>query len=105
MDDNPPFKLLFLHQFDGSTALADSLAFGFSYPALLVVPGAITDESIRRFCRSYRHGRIPVITWQHPKTKALMVRGAGYHGKGVMGMLKSHPTSTGRYMASNSACC
>ncbi|XP_026287376.1 myotubularin-related protein 13 isoform X1 [Frankliniella occidentalis] len=65
-----------------------------SYPALLVVPWAITDESIRRFCRSYRHGRIPVITWQHPKAKALLLRGAGYHGKGVMGMLKGHPTAT-----------
>lgn len=59
------------------------------------MPWAITDESIRRFCRSYRHGRIPVITWQHPRTKALLLRGAGYHGKGVMGMLKGHPTATG----------
>lgn len=70
----------------------------FSYPALLVVPSAVTDESIRRFCRCYRQGRIPSITWRHPRTKALLLRGAGHHGKSVMGMLKSHPapaSSTG----------
>jgi myotubularin-related protein 5/13 len=63
-----------------------------SYPALLVVPATVTDESIRRFCRCYRQGRIPTTTWRHPRTKALLLRGAGHHGKSVMGMLKSHPT-------------
>lgn len=65
-----------------------------SYPALLLMPAAVPDESIRRFCRCYRQGRIPSITWRHPKTKALLLRGAGHHGKGVMGMLKSHPNHT-----------
>jgi hypothetical protein len=35
------------------------------------------------------------VTWRHPRTKALLIRGAGYHGKSVMGMLKAHPTSAG----------
>nr|CAD7393185.1 unnamed protein product [Timema cristinae] len=65
-----------------------------SYPALLVMPVGVTDDSIRRFCRCYRTNRIPCITWRHPRTKALLVRGAGYHGKSVMGMLKGHPSST-----------
>ncbi|KAK9886900.1 hypothetical protein WA026_019158 [Henosepilachna vigintioctopunctata] len=62
-----------------------------SYPALFVVPAHVTDESVRRFCRCYRQGRIPVTTWRHPKTRALLLRGAGHHNKSVMGMLKSHP--------------
>lgn len=66
-----------------------------SYPALLIVPSSVSDESIRRFCRLYRHNRIPAVTWRHPRTKALLIRGAGYHGKGVMGMLKAHPASAG----------
>lgn len=66
-----------------------------SYPALLIVPSSVSDESIRRFCRLYRHNRVPVVTWRHTRTKALLIRGAGYHGKGVMGMLKAHPTSAG----------
>lgn len=63
-----------------------------TYPALLLMPSSVPDESIRRFCRCYRQGRIPCITWRHPRTKALLLRGAGHHGKSVMGMLKSHPT-------------
>lgn len=62
-----------------------------TYPALLVMPASVSDESIRRFSRCYRQGRIPCITWRHPRTKALLLRGAGHHGKSVMGMLKSHP--------------
>lgn len=69
-----------------------SNVFFFSYPALLLVPASVTDESIRRFCRCYRQGRIPSTTWRHPRTKAILLRGAGHHGKSVMGMLKSHPT-------------
>lgn len=66
-----------------------------SYPALFIVPTSVTDESIRRFSRLYRHNRVPIVTWRHPRTKALLIRGAGYHGKSVMGMLKAHPTSAG----------
>ncbi|XP_049836392.1 myotubularin-related protein 13 isoform X2 [Schistocerca gregaria] len=65
-----------------------------SYPALLVMPSVVSDDSIRRFCRCYRSNRLPCITWRHPRTKALLLRGSSYHGKGVMGMLKGHPSST-----------
>lgn len=64
-----------------------------SYPALLVVPQNVSDESIRKFCRGHRHGRFPVITWKHHRTKALLLRASSFHGKGVIGMLKGHPTS------------
>ncbi|CAB0038244.1 unnamed protein product [Trichogramma brassicae] len=73
-----------------------------SYPALFIVPNAVTDESIRRFSRLYRHNRIPIVTWRHPRTKALLIRGAGYHGKGVMGMLKTHPSGASNLKANSS---
>ena len=41
--------------------------------------------------------RFPVVTWRHPRTKAVLLRASGFHGKGVMGMLKGHhaqPTGT-----------
>ena len=34
--------------------------------------------------------RFPVVTWRHSKTKAVLLRASGFHGKGVMGMLKGH---------------
>ncbi|XP_064634624.1 myotubularin-related protein 13-like isoform X5 [Lineus longissimus] len=61
-----------------------------SYPALLVVPQTIADESIRKFARSHRQYRFPVVTWRHARTKAVLLRASGFHGKGVMGMLKHH---------------
>ncbi|GBP59983.1 Myotubularin-related protein 13 [Eumeta japonica] len=85
-----------------------------SYPALMPVPDCIGDESLRRVARAYRQGRLPLLTWRHPRTGALLARlsswfsgwrfgwfsygeqdrpGASHH-KGVMGMLKatSHQT-------------
>lgn len=40
-----------------------------TYPALLVVPNHLSDDSLRRVARCYRHGRFPVVTWRHPRTK------------------------------------
>ena len=62
----------------------------FRYPALLVMPSSISDDSIRRFSRCYRHGRVPAITWRHNRTKALLLRGASYHDKRVMSLFKTH---------------
>ncbi|ESO95293.1 hypothetical protein LOTGIDRAFT_232003 [Lottia gigantea] len=64
-----------------------------SYPALLVVPAAVTDESIRKFARCHRQYRLPVITWRHPRTKALLLRASGLHSRGLMGMLRHNPSS------------
>ncbi|XP_022319345.2 myotubularin-related protein 13-like isoform X2 [Crassostrea virginica] len=74
-----------------------------SYPALLVVPANFPDDSIRKFARTHRQYRFPVVTWRHPRTKALLLRASGFHGRGLMGMLKSDPTtgtSTGEISAS-----
>uniref|UniRef100_A0ABM0M8D4 LOW QUALITY PROTEIN: myotubularin-related protein 13-like n=1 Tax=Saccoglossus kowalevskii TaxID=10224 RepID=A0ABM0M8D4_SACKO len=68
-----------------------------SYPALIVVPSNMTDDSIRKLAKCHRQNRFPAICWRHPRTKALLLRCSGFHGKGVMGMMKSsvQNTSTG----------
>ncbi|XP_053384706.1 myotubularin-related protein 13-like isoform X1 [Mercenaria mercenaria] len=63
-----------------------------SYPPLLVVPQAVSDDNIRRFARTQRQCRFPVITWRHSRTKALLLRASSFHSRGLMGMLK-HNTS------------
>ncbi|KAK3103033.1 hypothetical protein FSP39_015926, partial [Pinctada imbricata] len=65
-----------------------------SYPALMVVPNSITDDSIRKLARTHRQYRFPVVSWRHPRTKALLLRASGFHSRGLMGMLKSD-SSTG----------
>lgn len=66
-----------------------------SYPALVVVPNVITDDSIKKVARCYRGGRFPVITWRHPRTRALLIRGAAFNSKGLMAFFKGHPGAAG----------
>jgi len=66
-----------------------------SLPPLLVVPGRVSDESLKRFSRVHRQGRFPTITWRHPKSKALLLRGSAYHARGVMGLIRRHQDNSG----------
>ena len=67
-----------------------------SYPPLVVVPSALSDDSIRRLAKCHRGLRFPAIVWRHPRTKALLLRSSGFHGKGVMGMIKSSTSQNPR---------
>uniref|UniRef100_A0A672RXT7 Myotubularin-related protein 5-like n=1 Tax=Sinocyclocheilus grahami TaxID=75366 RepID=A0A672RXT7_SINGR len=60
-----------------------------SYPGLLIVPQSIPDSTIQRICRCYRHNRFPVVCWRNSRTKAVLLRSAGLHAKGVVGFFKS----------------
>uniref|UniRef100_A0AAY4D323 SET binding factor 2 n=1 Tax=Denticeps clupeoides TaxID=299321 RepID=A0AAY4D323_9TELE len=72
-----------------------------SYPGLLVVPQSVPDSSLQKLARCYRHGRIPVVTWKHPRSKAVLLRSSGLNSKSVMGLFKSqNPPSTGTYSSS-----
>lgn len=74
--------------------------FSFSYPGLLVVPQAVQDSSLHKVARCYRHNRLPVVCWKHPRTKAVLLRSGGFHGKSVVGLFKSqNPSSTGAHSA------
>lgn len=72
------------------------LFLSISYPGLLVVPQAVQDSSLHKVARCYRHNRLPVVCWKHPRTKAVLLRSGGFHGKSVVGLFKSqNPSSTG----------
>lgn len=72
------------------------LSLSVSYPGLLVVPQAVQDSSLHKVARCYRHNRLPVVCWKHPRTKAVLLRSGGFHGKSVVGLFKSqNPSSTG----------
>ncbi|KAJ8411204.1 hypothetical protein AAFF_G00172100 [Aldrovandia affinis] len=60
-----------------------------SYPGLLIVPQGIPDATIQRISRCYRQSRFPVVCWRSSRTKAVLLRSAGLHGKGVVGFFKS----------------
>ncbi|XP_029104453.1 myotubularin-related protein 5-like isoform X2 [Scleropages formosus] len=60
-----------------------------SYPGLLIVPQSIPDSTIQRISRCYRQNRFPVVCWKNSRTKAVLLRSGGLHGKGVVGFFKS----------------
>ncbi|KAJ0037018.1 hypothetical protein NL108_014354, partial [Boleophthalmus pectinirostris] len=60
-----------------------------SYPGLLIVPQSIPDQSLQRISRCYRQSRFPVVCWRNTRTKAVLLRSAGLHAKGVVGFFKS----------------
>ncbi|KAJ3594235.1 hypothetical protein NHX12_006566 [Muraenolepis orangiensis] len=75
-----------------------------SYPGLLVVPQAVQDSSLHKVARCYRHNRLPVVCWKHPRSRALLLRSGGFHGKSVVGLFKSqNPSSTTTTSSSESS--
>uniref|UniRef100_A0A3Q2D7J4 SET binding factor 2 n=1 Tax=Cyprinodon variegatus TaxID=28743 RepID=A0A3Q2D7J4_CYPVA len=71
-----------------------------SYPGLLVVPQAVQDSSLHKVARCYRHNRLPVVCWKHPRTRAVLMRSGGFHSKSVVGLFKSQNTSSACMWAS-----
>lgn len=73
-----------------------------SYPGLLVVPHTVQDSSLHKVSRCYRHNRLPVVCWKHPRTKAILLRSGGFHSKSVVGLFKSqNPSSAGMFVQEN----
>ncbi|XP_021333710.1 myotubularin-related protein 13 isoform X3 [Danio rerio] len=65
-----------------------------SYPGLLVIPHTVQDSSLQKVSRCYRHNRLPVVCWKHPRTKAVLLRSGGFHSKSVVGLFKSQNPSS-----------
>ena len=64
-----------------------------SYPALFLVSKETTDECIRKNSKCHRQNRLPIIVWQHPVNKCLLMRSSTFHGKGFIGMLMKNQTN------------
>ncbi len=45
-----------------------------TYPAVLAVPSAATDDYLRSFASFRSRGRIPVLSWLHPESQASITR-------------------------------
>nr|XP_055184234.1 myotubularin-related protein 5 isoform X2 [Nyctereutes procyonoides] len=63
-----------------------------SYPGLLIVPQSVQDNALQRVSRCYRQNRFPVVCWRSGRSKAVLLRSGGLHGKGVVGLFKAQNT-------------
>ncbi|XP_057189771.1 myotubularin-related protein 13 isoform X1 [Triplophysa rosa] len=74
-----------------------------SYPGLLVVPQSVQDSCLQKVARCYRHNRLPVLCWKHPRNKAVLLRSGGFNSKSVVGLFKSQNPSTAAPVSSESS--
>lgn len=65
-----------------------------SYPSLLIIPQTIQDSTMQRISRCYRQNRFPVVCWKNSRSKSVLLRSAGLHGKSVVGFFKSQNAPT-----------
>uniref|UniRef100_A0A5K4FFU9 Myotubularin-related protein 13 n=1 Tax=Schistosoma mansoni TaxID=6183 RepID=A0A5K4FFU9_SCHMA len=72
-----------------------------SYPSFLIIPQGITQNCLAKVARSHRRGRFPVVTWQHPETKAYLLRGSEIQSNVILNTFKnikaSSKNNTGDY--------
>ncbi|XP_055354318.1 myotubularin-related protein 5-like [Paramacrobiotus metropolitanus] len=65
-----------------------------SYPALFVVPNSISDDGIRSLARHFKHNRFPLVVWQHPRTRAVLLRSSTYQHTRMSNVFKNSSMST-----------
>ncbi|XP_051167073.1 myotubularin-related protein 2 isoform X1 [Leptopilina boulardi] len=56
------------------TKINDSFTLCDSYPAVLAVPAAATDEDLQASAAFRSRGRLPVLAWIHPESQATLTR-------------------------------
>ena len=49
-----------------------------SYPSVWVVPEKVKDEHLTRIAPHFLSNRLPIVTWKHPRTKAILLRSASF---------------------------
>ncbi|XP_030377532.1 myotubularin-related protein 2 [Scaptodrosophila lebanonensis] len=57
-----------------ATKLNESYSVCDSYPAVWAVPKAASDDFLRRVVQFRSRGRLPVLSWMHPKSQATITR-------------------------------
>ncbi|XP_046862400.1 myotubularin-related protein 5-like [Xenia sp. Carnegie-2017] len=67
-----------------------------SYPAVLVVPQHVTDDSLLRVSKNHRHMRFPVATWRHKVNKfAVLWRSSAIERSSVASIIHSGVAASG----------
>lgn len=54
----------------------------------------ITQNCLAKVARSHRRGRFPVVTWQHPETKAYLLRGSEIQSNVILNTFKNIKSSS-----------
>ena len=66
-----------------------------SYPAVLVVPHQVSDDSILRVVKNHRQMRFPVATWKNRVNKAVLLRSAAIERSSVASIIRTGVAASG----------
>ena len=66
-----------------------------SYPAVLVVPHHVSDDSILRVAKNHRHMRFPVATWKNRENKAVLLRSSAIERSSVASIIRTGVAASG----------
>ncbi|TNN07981.1 Myotubularin-related protein [Schistosoma japonicum] len=68
-----------------------------SYPSFFIIPLGITQNCLSKVAHSHKRGRFPVVTWQHPETKAYLLRGSEIQSNVILNTFKNFKASSRNY--------
>ncbi|CAB3984119.1 Myotubularin-related 13 [Paramuricea clavata] len=66
-----------------------------SYPAVLVVPHHVSDDSILRVAKNHRQMRFPVATWKNRANKAVLLRSSAIERSSVASIIRTGVAASG----------
>ena len=63
--------------------ISNNTIYFVSYPAVVVIPSRIIDDTIMKVSKNHRLNRFPVVVWSHRRTKGALLR-SGAISKSVL---------------------
>ncbi|XP_028407553.1 myotubularin-related protein 5-like [Dendronephthya gigantea] len=66
-----------------------------SYPAVLVVPHQVSDDSILRVAKNHRQMRFPVATWRNKTNSAVLLRSSAIERSSVASIIRTGVAASG----------
>ncbi len=58
---------------------------------------------LERVARYHKHGRFPVVVWQHAETHTYLLRGAAFQTKSILSTFKQHAGAGERQSATSTS--
>lgn len=74
------------HHPNADNTVTDSI---FSYPAVVVVPCHITDDTIMKVAKNHRLNRFPVAIWRSKRTKGTLLRSGAINRSVLTAVLRT----------------
>ena len=87
LESREPFTIILLGFWDFT--YKKSLLLYLSYPAIVVIPCRVTDDSLMKVAKNHRLNRFPSAIWRHRRTKGTLLRSGTINRSVLTAVLRS----------------